>query len=126
MLVEIINVNVGSEKIVLEANAIEEIIMAEDLFEDVEVPVVRYSFDRKARNYAEMKYLRKIVNSQKKCQSEKSMGAKLVGVIIQIFESFRTTEYFFCGFLTAEPHRCTPAHPAPRPVPQAPPLYEKR
>lgn len=95
MIVEITGVVVTEEKITIEALKIEDIIMAEDLYEDVEVPTVKYQFDRHARNGAEMKYLWKVCESQKKCQSEKSMGAKLdklCGVITQLSEAFRVLD----------------------------------
>jgi hypothetical protein len=92
MTVEITSVEIGEEKITIEALAIEDILMADDLYEDVEVPTVKYEFDRKAKNGAEMKYLWKVVQGQKKCQSAKSMGAKLeklVGVMTQLSDSFK-------------------------------------
>lgn len=95
MTVEITSVEIGEEKITLTALAIEALLFREDLFEDVEVPEVKYEFSRKARNGAEMKYLWKVCQSQKKCQSAKSMGAKLeklCGVITQISESFKVDE----------------------------------
>lgn len=95
MIVEITGVEVTEEKITIEALKIEDIIMAEDLFADVEVPTVKYQFDRKARNGAEMKYLWKVCESQKKCQAEKCMGAKLeklCGVITTLSEAFRVAD----------------------------------
>ena len=92
-MVEITSIEIGTEKITIEALAIEDILMADDLFEDVEVPTVKYEFSRKAKNGAEMRYLWKVVQGQKKCQSAKSMGEKLeklCGVITTLSESFRT------------------------------------
>ena len=92
-MVEITSIEIGAEKITIEALAIEDILMADDLFAEVEVPTVKYQFDRKARNGAEMRYLWKICEGQKKCQSAKSMGEKLenlCGVITTLSESFRT------------------------------------
>ena len=92
-MVEITSVEIGTEKITIEALVIEDILMADDLFEDVEVPTVHYEFDRKAKNGAEMRYLWKVVQGQKKCQSAKSMGEKLeklCGVITTLSESFKS------------------------------------
>jgi len=92
MMIEITGVEVGAEAIEVTGLAIEEILGAEDLYEDVEVPEVTYSFSRKAKNGAELKYLWKICQSQKRCQSAKSLGAKaekLVGTITTISEAFR-------------------------------------
>ena len=95
MTVEITSVEIGTEKITIEALAIENILMADDLFEDVEVPTVKYEFDRKVKHGAELKYLWKVCQSQKCCQSAKSMGEKLeklCGVITQLSESFRVKD----------------------------------
>lgn len=90
MTVEISKVNIEKEKIVIVGLAIEDILTAEDLFEEFEVPEVQYEFDRSSQS--NMKYLWKICQSQNRCKKEKSMGAKLEkleGVITNISESFR-------------------------------------
>lgn len=92
MLVEITKVDVGALNIEIEGNAIENVIMADDLFEDIEVPKVIFAFDRKAKNGAEMRYLWTICQNQRRCQSEKTFGAKLeklCGAVLQLNESFR-------------------------------------
>lgn len=92
MVVEIKSVTIGKEKITIDAIEIENIIMAEDLFEDVEAPEVKYEFDRIAKNGAEMKYLWKVCQSQRKCQDEPTMGKKLeklCGVITQLSDTFK-------------------------------------
>ncbi len=92
MTVEITGVEIGAEKIIIEAVNLETILMAEDLFEDMEATPIIFEFDRTARNGAEMKYLYRVVQGQRKCKAKKSMGAKLealVGVITQISESFK-------------------------------------
>ena len=97
-MVEITSVEVGAEKITIEALAIEDILLAEDLFEDVEVPTVKYEFDRKGKNGAAspgMKYLWKVCESQRKCKSAISMGEKLerlIGVITQLSEAFESKD----------------------------------
>ncbi len=95
MIVEIRGVEISAEKITIEAVNLETILMAEDLYEDMDESPVIFEFDRTARNGAEMKYLYKVVQGQRRCQAKKSMGAKLealVGVITQISESFRTQQ----------------------------------
>lgn len=90
MTVEITKVTIEQETITIDALAIEDILMAEDPFEDVEVPQVRYAFDRSAQSH--MKYLFKVCQSQKRCQREKCMGGKLEkleGVITNLSETFR-------------------------------------
>ena len=91
MTVEITSVSIGEEKITIEALQIENVLMADDLFEDVEVPSATYEFDRKAYNGAAMKYLWKLCQSQKKCQSAHTLGdkiEKLKGVITYLPDSF--------------------------------------
>ena len=90
MTVEITNVTIEKENILITGLAIEDILMAEDLFEEFEVPEVTYEFDRTSQS--NMRYLWKICQSQNRCKKEKSMGAKLEkleGVIINLSESFR-------------------------------------
>lgn len=94
-IVQITNIEIGPEKIKIDALAIEDIILADDLFEDVEVPTVKFEFDRKAKHGAEMRYLWKVCQGQRRCQSAKSMGAKLeklCGVITQLSESFKVQD----------------------------------
>lgn len=90
MTVEITNVAIEKENITITGLAIEDVLMAEDLFEEFEVPEVAYEFDRSSQSH--MKYLWKICQSQSRCKKEKSLGAKLEkleGVITNISESFR-------------------------------------
>lgn len=92
MTVEIKNVEITEDTIKIEAINLETILFAEDLFEDVEEEPVTFEFDRKANHGAQMKYLYKVCNSQKKCQNAKSMGEKLerlVGVILNMSEGFK-------------------------------------
>lgn len=95
MTVEITGVEITKSKVTIEAINIESIIMAEDLFEDYEAPTVKFEFDRTARNYAEMKYLYKVVQSNRRCQQAKTMGdklEKLIGAIIQLSDSFKVEQ----------------------------------
>ena len=95
MTVEITGVEIGKEKITIEAINIEEILTADNLFEDYEAQPIKFEFDRTARNYAEMKYLYKIVSNNRRCQNAKSMGEKLenlIGAIIQLSESFKVQQ----------------------------------
>ena len=62
MTVEITNVEIETEKIIITGLAIEDVLMAEDLFEEFEVPEVQYEFDRFSQSH--MKYLWKICQSQ--------------------------------------------------------------
>lgn len=91
MTVEITSITIGAEKVTIEAINLDNIILAEDLFQDIEEAPVKFEFDRTARNGAEMKYLYRVCQGQRTCQQAKTMGAKLerlAGVITQLSESF--------------------------------------
>ena len=86
-LVEIIEVNITEEHVELTAAAIEEALMAEDLYETFEIPQIRFSFDRHKRN--EMLYLFKLVST--KSNTKLSFGERieaLVGKTIGISANF--------------------------------------
>ena len=92
MMVEITEVNISEDKISIIATNLESILLVDDLFEDIDEAPVQFDFDRHAKNGAAMKYLYKVCQGQKKCQSAKSMGEKLeklCGVITTLSESFR-------------------------------------
>lgn len=92
MTVEITSVEIGAEKITIEAINLENIFMNENLYEDIDEKPVKFEFDRTANNGAQMKYLYRVCQGQKKCQSAKSLGEKLeklCGVITQLSESFK-------------------------------------
>ncbi len=92
MTVEITEVNISDDKIEIVATNLENIFTSENLFEDIDEEKVHFEFDRHARNGAAMKYLYKVCQSQKRCQSAKSMGEKLeklAGVITTLSESFK-------------------------------------
>ena len=91
-MVEITAVEVTREAVIITANELESLLMADDLFEDSEAEEVQYSFDRKSKG--NMVYLLKIVRGQKKCQTGKSMGEKLellakFGAILTLSDNFR-------------------------------------
>ncbi len=86
-LVEIIDVNIASDYVELTASAIEEALMAEDLFETYEIPQIRFSFDR--HNKSEMLYLYKLATT--KSNTKLSLGErieKLLGKTISISPNF--------------------------------------
>lgn len=95
MMVEITEVTITEEKISIVATNLENLLLAEDLFQDIEEETVQYEFDRHARNGAAMKYLYKVCQSQSRCKSAKSMGEKLeklCGAITTLSDSFRVRE----------------------------------
>lgn len=92
MTVEITGIEITEESIKIEAINLETILFSEDLFADAEEEPVQFEFSRTAKNGAEMKYLYRICQSQKKCQAAKSMGEKLeklVGVILNMSDGFK-------------------------------------
>lgn len=91
MITEITKAEITKEQVILEATNLETIFASEDLFEDLPEESIRFVFDRQENHGAGIKYLYKICQSQKKCQKEKSLGAKieaLVGCITSLPESF--------------------------------------
>ena len=92
-MVEITEVKITEDKISILATDLESILTAEDLFKDIDEEPVKFEFDRHAKGGAEMRYLYRVCQGQRKCQSAKSMGEKLerlCGVITTLSESFRT------------------------------------
>lgn len=86
-LVEITEVTITPEYVELKASAIEEALMAEDLFETYEIPQVTFSFDR--HNKSEMLYLFKLVTT--KSNQKISLGERieaLIGKTISISPNF--------------------------------------
>lgn len=90
MLVEIQSVSVEKEQVVLCCIALEKIMMAEDLYKDIgEEPIVNMVFDRK--NEGHMKYLMRVVTSNRASKSARSFGEKiekLAGSITNLSNAF--------------------------------------
>jgi len=95
MITEITKVEISKEQVVLEGVNLETIFTSEDLFEDLPEEPVRFVFPRQENHGAAIKYLYKVVSSQKRCKDAKSFGEKiesLVGCILSIGESFLEKE----------------------------------
>lgn len=94
MTVEITSVTINETAIILEGTDLESFLFSDDL--DAEIGSTKtFYFDRKAWNGAQMKYLYKLVRSQKICESEKTMSAKLMklnGQILNLPGTFLYTE----------------------------------
>ena len=89
MTVEITEVKITEDAIVITANDLEGIFLAENLYEEMEAKEVKFEFEREKEGH--MKYLYKIVMGQRKTASAKSLGKKieqLTGCITQISETF--------------------------------------
>ena len=92
MTVEINAIEIGTEQIVITATNLEAYLLQEDLYQEIDEKPVTFAFDRHAHNGAAMKYLYKIVSSQRKCKQAKSFGEKLeslTGVILYLSDNFR-------------------------------------
>ena len=95
MITEITKVEISKEQVVLEGVNLETIFTSEDLYEDLPEEPVRFVFDRHEHHGAAIRYLYKVVSSQKKCKDARSFGEKieaLVGCILSISESFMEKE----------------------------------
>ncbi len=91
MVVEINEVEIGTEEIVIEGTNLETIFTSEDLFEEIDEEKVRFVFNRHENHGSQLKYLFRVCQSQRKCQPCKSLGEKLenlVGSVISLSESF--------------------------------------
>lgn len=87
--IEVSGVEVSKDYIIVEALDFEKLIMADDLYEDMEVPTVKYQFSREKAG--EMKYLLRVLMSNKQTQGCKSLGAmldKLIGQFIMLNSNF--------------------------------------
>lgn len=92
MIIEVRSIEFTKENVVIEAVNLETILTADDLFEEADEEIVRFVFGTGSENStASRKYLYKVVQGNKKCAKEKSLGAKLQklpGQIISLSESF--------------------------------------
>ena len=91
MITEITKCEISNDEIKLTGNNLESLLTEENLFEDAETEEVTFVFSRDEHRLSNMKYLYKVVSSQKKCLNCKSMGEKLenlVGCIISLSENF--------------------------------------
>lgn len=92
MMVEITEVSITEDKISITAVNLENLLLADNLFEDMDEVPVHFDFDRYAKGGAAMKYLYKVCQGQRRCRQAKSMGEKLeklAGVITNLSDSFR-------------------------------------
>ena len=95
MMVEITQIEISKDKISIVATNLDNVLLADDLYEDIDQEPVHFTFDRHAKNGAEMKYLYKVCQGQYRCRSQRSMGEKiekLVGAITMLSESFISKE----------------------------------
>ena len=76
MITEITKCEISNDEIKLTGNNLESLLTEENLFEDAETEEVTFIFSRDEHRLSNMKYLYKVVSSQKKCQNCKSMGEK--------------------------------------------------
>lgn len=87
--IEVSGVEVNKDYIIIEALDTEKLLMAEDLYEDVEVPSVAYRFERKSSGH--MKYLLRVLKNNKQSKDCKCIGEmldKLIGQFVMLNSSF--------------------------------------
>ncbi len=90
MTVCINEVTITESEVQLSCTNLEGMFLSENFYEDIEDEPVIFSFSREKEG--QMKYLYKICMSQKKCQSAKSIGAKIESLctcITQISDAFQ-------------------------------------
>lgn len=91
MLVNITEVKITSKYVSIKGQNLEAQLLQDDLFSEDEAPIVIFRFPRDEENPGPMKYLYKVVTSQKRCESAKSMGEKLErlnGAVITLADGF--------------------------------------
>ena len=96
MLVEVVSTIITEDEIILETNSLENILVNENLFEDIEAEPCRFVFPRAHEDggISAMKYLWRVVTSQKSCKGEKSFGEMIEKLasghcIISLSENFK-------------------------------------
>ena len=96
MIIEVTSVSISESEIQIFGNSLENILVSDNLFETMEAEPVRFVFPRAHEDggIPAMKYLYRVVNSQKKCQGEKSFGEMIEKLasghcIISLSENFR-------------------------------------
>ncbi len=95
MILEVTSVTIDDSAVQIEGNSLENILVNDDLFEDMEAEPVRFVFPRAREDggIPAMKYLYRVVTSTKKCQGEKSFGEMIEKLatghcIISLSENF--------------------------------------
>ena len=91
MITEITAVEINADEIRITGNDLEDLLTQDDLYEDAQCEEVVFVFPRDEKKISSMKYLYKVVSSQKRCKDARSMGEKLeklVGSIISLSENF--------------------------------------
>ncbi len=95
MIIEVVSVKIDDSSIEIFGNSLENILVSDNLFEEMEAEPVRFVFPRAHEDggIPAMKYLYRVVTSQKKCQDEKSFGEMIEKLasghcIISLSENF--------------------------------------
>ena len=95
MILEVEKTIITDTEITIEGNSLENILVTDNLYEDMEADPVSFVFPRAHEDggIPAMKYLYRVVTSQKKCQGEKSFGEMIEKLasghcIISLSENF--------------------------------------
>lgn len=92
MYVSINEVNTTKKCITIKATDLESIFNFDNLDEDIDLHEVTFVFPFGAENANALKYLYKVMSSQKACNAENTMAGKLnalVGACLYLSENFR-------------------------------------
>lgn len=95
MIIEVTSVKISDTEVEIEGNNLETILVNDNLFEDMEAETCTFVFPRAHEDggMPAMKYLYRVVTSQKKCKDEKSFGEMIEKLasgncIISLSENF--------------------------------------
>lgn len=95
MIIEVTGISISESEVQVEGNSLENILISDNLFEEMEEVPVKFVFPRahEEGGIAAMKYLWRVVSSQKACKEEKSFGAMIEKLasghcIISLSENF--------------------------------------
>ncbi len=96
MIIEVLSTTISESEVKIEGNSLENILVSDDLFEAMDEQPVCFVFPRahEEGGIAAMKYLYRVVSSQKACKDEKSFGEMIEKLasghcIISLSENFK-------------------------------------
>lgn len=92
MMIEITQVKIQKDKVIITGTDIEQLLLADDLFETFEPRTIQYEFRKNVNDDRGIKYLYKVASSQPKCKKAKSIGdmfTLLIGLTLNLNDDFR-------------------------------------
>jgi len=94
MNVNVIKAEVSANKVVITAQNLEAVLFEMDPFAEEEAPIVTFCFPRDPEHPGAMTYLFKVLQSQPKCRTARSLGEKLAllekdgGTVLYLSDGF--------------------------------------